>query len=157
MALKIIKTDIDTLIKTEIETTLATDSISLASWSVEGYNYQLVQSATDNNIKIIKTDGTTYSELILTVDYNTATAFFSQFTSDGYYAYITASTGYIHRVNLTTFLEDGKMYRSDLDTTGTIITTTDNFNDSGVLETIDTGGFSGDNTGRIRLEINNAT
>ena len=154
MTTKIIKANIATLTKTEIETTLANDSICLASWSVGSYNYQLVQSATDNNIKIVRIDSLdAYTTITITVAYNTATSFFPQYTQDGYYAYITASTGYIHRVNLTTFLEDGKMYRSALDTTGTITTITDNFNDSGVIETIDTGSFADDKTGRIRLEI----
>ena len=152
----LIKYNIDTFVKDYEYVPMNFSVYPAGMFCIDNFIYAIVQNDWMDGyagIYKIDTDNNTAELLSLSVVNNTATSFFPQFTSEGYYAYITASTGYIHRVNLTTFLEDGRMYRSDLDTTGTVTTITDNFDDSGVFETIDTGGFSGDNTGDIAKEI----
>ena len=54
MSLDIVKINAETLSRRNIKSTLATDSIELVGWHIQGFSYQLLQSLSDQCIKIIK-------------------------------------------------------------------------------------------------------
>ena len=136
-----------TLAKTAVTTTLATDHVSIAGFAVGTKHYHAIQSASDNNVKLLTfdTSDNSYSTVVLAIAYNTVAKFFRQNADGTDYAFIHDTSGNVWRIDVTTSTEL-QMRRVSL-TTDTVES---KFDTTGTLENIDTNGLHDDPCGPVQ-------